>query len=447
MAKLIEWIRKASDVVLDPQKDSRIQEYARFVAGQIKEQRSSFDFWNTVEALQIQQKDVPLVQDKVYEFALGKVWQDRLVDDKEKAGLEQIARHLHLEPTRAKELNLQFGQQVFQRALAEALSDGYLSEKETAHLGQIAASAGVTVRELVVRYFSDWGEGFLRGLFATCVEKGSFTDHDWANLLHAAQSLQLTEDELLKAIQSQAERFITHVLTDAKADGRLSSDEKHTLTKLLDRLQIGGKVRTYVTTEMAELELYTNIADGRLPLLRVADIGLRAGEIAHFQGPACYGFTRVLSSGPKTESYQGIVTITDYRLLFNSPTRSFEIKHRKVAGLAFTRQGVQVQSLGKGSGTYTFGQAAKLACAVYNAAVRKANQTMVEKMDGLPTRHIPRDVRQRVWQVYGGRCAECGASQYLEFDHIVPVAKGGGNDEKNVQLLCRGCNGKKSDNV
>jgi 5-methylcytosine-specific restriction endonuclease McrA len=42
---------------------------------------------------------------------------------------------------------------------------------------------------------------------------------------------------------------------------------------------------------------------------------------------------------------------------------------------------------------------------------------------------------------------ECGAGAYLEFDHIIPVAKGGGNTVANIQILCRGCNGRKSDRI
>jgi len=63
---------------------------------------------------------------------------------------------------------------------------------------------------------------------------------------------------------------------------------------------------------------------------------------------------------------------------------------------------------------------------MYRVAVRKANQTIVVQ-DEKSTRHIPRDVRQRVWQRYGGQCAECGATEYLEFDHVIPVARGGSN--------------------
>ena len=84
---------------------------------------------------------------------------------------------------------------------------------------------------------------------------------------------------------------------------------------------------------------------------------------------------------------------------------------------------------------------------IYHVAVAKANQTIVQRQEGPPNRNIPRDVRQRVFQRYGGRCAECGANDYLEYDHIIPVAKGGSNSDNNVQLLCRRCNLKKSDYI
>jgi len=75
------------------------------------------------------------------------------------------------------------------------------------------------------------------------------------------------------------------------------------------------------------------------------------------------------------------------------------------------------------------------------------SQVLRKKIDGAVDRHIPRDIRQRVWQRYGGKCAECAAMDYLEFDHIVPVSRGGSNSEQNVQLLCRRCNLQKSDKI
>ena len=108
---------------------------------------------------------------------------------------------------------------------------------------------------------------------------------------------------------------------------------------------------------------------------------------------------------------------------------------------------MEIQIEGKPASTYSFGDPNPIPYAILAAAVAMANQTRVAKLSGPPTRHIPREVRQRVWQRYGGRCAECGATDYLEFDHIIPVARGGGNSDANIQLLCRRCNLKKSDNI
>lgn len=53
---------------------------------------------------------------------------------------------------------------------------------------------------------------------------------------------------------------------------------------------------------------------------------------------------------------------------------------------------------------------------------------------------IPTNVKQYVWRRDGGRCVECGSNERLEYDHIIPVSKGGSNTERNVQLLCEHCN-------
>ena len=41
---------------------------------------------------------------------------------------------------------------------------------------------------------------------------------------------------------------------------------------------------------------------------------------------------------------------------------------------------------------------------------------------------------------YGERCANCGATESLVLDHIVPIAKGGRSEVDNLQLLCATCN-------
>ena len=60
---------------------------------------------------------------------------------------------------------------------------------------------------------------------------------------------------------------------------------------------------------------------------------------------------------------------------------------------------------------------------------------------------IPEEVRIAVWRRDGGKCARCGSRERLEYNHIVPVSKGGSNTARNIELLCESCNRKKSNNI
>jgi hypothetical protein len=58
---------------------------------------------------------------------------------------------------------------------------------------------------------------------------------------------------------------------------------------------------------------------------------------------------------------------------------------------------------------------------------------------------ISGEVKLIVWRRDGGRCVRCGSREELQFDHIIPVVLGGGNDEANIQILCGPCNRQKRD--
>ena len=60
---------------------------------------------------------------------------------------------------------------------------------------------------------------------------------------------------------------------------------------------------------------------------------------------------------------------------------------------------------------------------------------------------IPEQVRVEVWRRDAGKCARCGSREKLEYDHIVPISKGGSNTARNIELLCEMHNRSKSDNV
>ena len=78
--------------------------------------------------------------------------------------------------------------------------------------------------------------------------------------------------------------------------------------------------------------------------------------------------------------------------------------------------------------------------------LRKVRATE-ETVSGARRERIPDDVRLFVWQRDAGHCVRCGADEDLQFDHVIPVAQGGGNAAENVQILCGRCNRGKSDRI
>jgi hypothetical protein len=63
-------------------------------------------------------------------------------------------------------------------------------------------------------------------------------------------------------------------------------------------------------------------------------------------------------------------------------------------------------------------------------------------------RVIPTAVKLAVWKRDGGKCAKCGATEDLHFDHIIPWSKGGSSGTaENIQLLCGKHNLEKHDRI
>ena len=64
-----------------------------------------------------------------------------------------------------------------------------------------------------------------------------------------------------------------------------------------------------------------------------------------------------------------------------------------------------------------------------------------------PRPNIPEQVRVGVWRRDQGKCVRCGGRRNLEYDHIIPVSKGGSSTMRNIELLCEECNRQKRDQI
>lgn len=450
MAKgaILKWLHRGWDTFLDPEKRQRVDEIAAYLRSRIAKEKNAFSLRAHADKLQCDPDDLRLARLAVYRKYAERAPDDAILVDSERNSLAWAAKALDLSDTERGQIDSDVGRTAFGHALAAAVEDGRIDDQEARQIQSLADYMGQAVSEVMASYFSDEGEGFLRGMFLAAVEDGLLLRDEWNHYLTSAKRLGFSRVEAVGLIRPHAQRFVEHVLADAQSDGRISAREEANLEWLFGELAIPQKFRDYTHEIIRELRLFEEIQAGRLPsLTHRLPVELRAGEIVHYFGPATFQRFRELRSGTRVELTEGHAAITDSRLIFVSPVKPFTLNLRRVISIQRDGRHVHLCASDKTTGIYQFGDKTRLAGLILAVAVGRANQTIVEAAAGIPTRHIPRDVRQRVWQRYGGRCADCSADDYLEFDHIIPHAKGGSNDENNVQLLCRRCNLTKSDNM
>ena len=74
--------------------------------------------------------------------------------------------------------------------------------------------------------------------------------------------------------------------------------------------------------------------------------------------------------------------------------------------------------------------------------------SVAQPVNPIRRRIIPTPVKLAVWKRDGGRCVQCGATDELHFDHVLPFSKGGTSvTAENVQLLCARHNLQKHDTI
>jgi tellurite resistance protein len=446
MKAIGKWIKDATRNVFDPDQEERIKELSALLYNSMQKAGEQFSFLKFREQCEYTERDIELAKRRIYQTLLARAWQDDRVTEAEHKTLNWVISRLHIPTVEARDLQLAAARDRFAAALARAMDDGVLNEDEAKHLEQISQSVGISLGDFVRKYFQSEGEDLLRGIFAACTESGVLADDAWSRLGNATKRLGLGKNDLLSAVRLQAERFVEHVLADAKSDGMLSEREESVLTQLIQKLELNSESTAYVQKSISALRTIRNAANGKLPALgRPSGVTVRAGELVHYHAPATWLQRRILKSGERWDQHIGSLTITDNRLLFSSDTKSIDVRFARIAGHCGETGAIRLQRLEKPESFIRVNEDEPVAYAILEGAIALATQTRLAKVTGAPSRHIPREVRQRVWQRFGGQCAECGAKQYLEFDHVIPVAKGGGNTDTNVQLLCRACNLKKSD--
>jgi hypothetical protein len=280
-----------------------------------------------------------------------------------------------------------------------------------------------------------------RGEFLKACQGRTITDAAWEGLKLLLSKYQIDFDEGLTFIRGDALHFIERVLVFAFSDGIIEEHEDREIRRLINLL---GIPRNLAADILSRLEYLKRISDIRLGKLRPIQptIHMDAGEICYMETEAVYHKVNARS----ITYVQGRLVATNKRLHFLSQTGGAEVPWKRVMRVERQGNGIYLElSTKKANGHYDVPDPL-MTEAMVDVLVRIDKRQLVMPSDA-GSRHIPQDVKQTVWQRDQGKCVQCSATTYLEFDHIIPFSKGGASSVNNVQLLCRRCNLAKRDRI
>ena len=284
-------------------------------------------------------------------------------------------------------------------------------------------------------------------LFEEAAEDGVITEQEESFLRQVLKDNNLSWEEACSILNPKSKSFIREVLADAISDGVVTEDEQNEIIKYMGMFMV-HELEHEVMSVIRRTNVIYNLENGILPqALPSHPLWLKSGEAIYFESSAT--FLKEVR-GNEIEIF-GRLYLTNTRFEFLSDDLNLSKKLTCIRSCeAYGRSELQLNFSPKtGSGSYYL-EDAQVAEAYVIALTKSNNRTGTLSADGCTIqerRQIPKEVRHAVWIRDGAKCVECQAEDYLEFDHIIPVSKGGSNAEQNIQLLCRRCNGKKSNRI
>lgn len=281
-----------------------------------------------------------------------------------------------------------------------------------------------------------------RQLFRDYCQDGILTPEEWQSLRLTATQERLDWTQALTYVRGDALTFLERTLTMAFADGIITEEEERDFHRLRKNLAIPDSMMVPLIERLNYLKRLTEISQGILPTVQ-AGVMLESDEICHLEIAATYRRVRARA----VDHISGRLVATNKQVHFVSNSGGFIIKLKNIMRVEDLPGAINLElSVKNGNGRYDVDDPL-LAASIIKTLVRlDKRQLMKPQADG-PSRHISREVKLAVWQRDQGKCVQCGARQYLEYDHIIPFSKGGASTESNVQLLCRRCNLEKGDRI
>jgi hypothetical protein len=277
------------------------------------------------------------------------------------------------------------------------------------------------------------------GDFIRAAQAGALTPIEKMRLWENVALARVPNEEAAKFLQKKVRRNIEARLKEAEERDNVVASEGEVMRDMAVAAGLEAERVERMAGRFREVLEISRIRGGRLPIVE-SDLILEADEVCHLIANALYHRPSIASGGSAT-LVQGRLVATSRAIHFLSRDRGgFTVHLSNVLRVSRGPASVALElDVRAGNGSYNVSD--PLRCeAILSTLVRKWKRQVVDSPSGAASRHIPQQVKNAVWQRDGGRCVQCRSDIHLEFDHIIPHAKGGASTENNLQLLCRTCN-------
>ncbi|MBL8796664.1 MAG: HNH endonuclease [Planctomycetia bacterium] len=379
------------------------------------------------------------------EDVYGTLWQNIVADgqvtDRERQQAAALAHSLQLSAERTGAIEQKAKEERYRRAVGAALADGEISATEASDLQQLRRTLQLSSTRAATAT-SDLCHDAYQALFRQVASDGRITPEEFAELQRYQAALGLSADHANSIIRDDALNLYRKWFCNIMQDGEVTAEEENALAWLEKQFGLHALDTHGYQAELQAAKRMAEIRHGKLPSVQTSKL-LEGGEICHWVGPCRFQWETAAAQ----KEAGGELLVSSNRLMFNSATKNVSFTPAKIVDIRIFSNALQIQTdISKGTGTYYVEHPRELE-AILIGLVRKHKYLQSENYSSSKSRHIPDEVRRKVWDRDGGRCVRCSACDYLEFDHLIPHAKGGANTVGNVQLLCRRCNSLKSDRI
>lgn len=273
---------------------------------------------------------------------------------------------------------------------------------------------------------------------------GVLTQEEIKELELFCQKNELNINRLLAEYQPIIHGFLNRVLVDICADNDISHEEEASINAACQFLNPSQQLKIEIKERINRVKHIQEIKLGRITHIIGLPIITKTDEsIWHHKEQA----ELIRASTNKVNFYTGDIYITSQRVIFESREHPVEIALSNILKIDSNPSDLFISGKTKKTTCQFRVKDSDILEAYLEQAIAKFHRKLNIRETSGNTRKISQEVKQKVWTRDGGQCVECRATDYLEFDHIIPFSKGGSSSENNIQLLCRRCNLAKSDRL